>query len=218
MRSDTREDWEQSLDIARERLAGELAAGWPARRYGRLAGFLIAAGALASVPSYFFAEQRAGGDFWILMAIAAAAAAICFRAPWERLPAFAFHVAPAAGTALVIASTRVVGFHVEIFYSFVIIFASFVFVDRRAVAVWVGICGLALLAPLVWEVGVFDGVDRTLMVAAVNFPVFIVMAIAIVYLREHFDAEHRRLFFFAREVVGVTERLEGGHREPRARY
>ena len=77
---------------------------------------------------------------------------------------------------------------------------------------------MALLAPLVWEVGVFDGVDRTLMVAAVNLPVFIVMAIAIVYLREHFDAEHRRLFLFAREVVGVTERLEGGHREPRARY
>jgi hypothetical protein len=217
MRHDTREEWEQTLDVARERLARELAAGWPARRYGRLAGFLIAAGALASVPSYLFSEQKGGAGFWILVAIAGAAAAICFRAPWDRLPAFAFHLAPAAGTALVIAATRVTGLHVEILYSFVVVFASFVFVDRRAIAIWVGVCGLALLAPLVWQVDVFDGVDRTLKVAAVDFPVFVVMATAIVYLREQFDAERRRLFFFARQVVGLTERLEGARRESRDR-
>src|SRR5256885_2332851 len=106
MRHDTREEWEQTLDVARERLARELAAG----------------------------------------------------------------------TALVIAATRVIGLHVEILYSFVVVFASFVFVDRRAIAIWVGVCGLALLAPLVWQVDVFDGVDRTLKVAAVDFPVFVVMA------------------------------------------
>ena len=209
---DERPEWKRSLDAARHRLDLELAEPWPAARYGRLAGFLIAGAVLAAVPTYFLEEPRPGGAYWVVAGLALALGAVCVLVPWERLPRAAFHVAMASAVGLVIAGTWASDLQTEEFYSFVIIFAAFVLTSRRAVAAWVGVCGLALLTPLIWGSDQQDMVDKTLRTGGLTFVRLVVIALVLVYLREHFEAERRRLDHFAAEVIELTERLERARR------
>jgi hypothetical protein len=213
---DERPEWKRSLDAARERLDQEIAEPWPSARYARFAGFLIVGAVAAGVPTYFLQEPRPGLAYWIIGAAAALLGGVCILAPWHRLPKLYLHLVLGVGVLLVAAGTWAGGLKTEEFYAFIVIFAAFVLTSRRAVAAWVGICGLALLAPLIWDSASFDVVDRTLRAGALVFLRLCVIALVLVYLREHFEAERRRLDRFASEVIDLTERLERARR-PTAR-
>jgi hypothetical protein len=216
LHTDERPEWKRSLDAARQRLDQEIAEPWPSARYARLAGFLIVGAVVAGIPTYFLQEPRPGLSYWLVGAAAALLGGACIVAPWQRLPRWNLHLVLAAGVILVAAGTWATGLATEDFYSFVVIFAAFVLPSRRAVAAWVGVCGVALLAPLSWRAGTFDVVDRTLRAGALTFLRLVVIALVLVYLREHFEAERRRLDRFAGEVIDLTERLERARR-PAAR-
>jgi hypothetical protein len=222
LHKDERPEWKRSLDAARDRLDQEVAEPWPVARYGRLAGFLIVGAVAAGFPTYFLEEPRPGFEYWVVVALGAALGVFCLLAPWARLPRLAFHVVMAVAVALVAAGAWATDLQTEDFYSFVVIFAAFVLRSRRAVAAWVGICGLALLAPLIWGAGTHDMVDQTLRTGALTFLRLVVIAIVLVYLREHFEAERRRLDRFAGEVIELTERLErarfSGAKAPEGRF
>lgn len=213
---DERPEWKRSLDAARERLDQEIAEPWPSARYARLAGFLIVGAVAAGVPTYFLQEPRPGLAYWIVGAATALLGGVCIVAPWQRLPKWNLHLVLGGGVILVAAGTWASNLQTEEFYAFVVIFAAFVMTSRRAVAAWVGICGVALLAPLIWHGEAFDAVDRTLRTGALVLLRLCVIALVLVYLREHFEAERRRLNRFVGEVIDLTERLERARR-PTAR-
>jgi hypothetical protein len=214
---DERPEWKRSLDAARERLDQEIAEPWPSARYARLAGFLIVGAVAAGVPTYFLQQPRPGLAYWIVGAASALLGGVCIIAPWQRLPKWYLHLVLGGGVVLVAAGTWASNLQTEEFYAFIVIFAAFVLTTRRAVAAWVGVCGLALLAPLLWGAGTFDAIDRTFRSGALVFLRLCVIALVLVYLREHFEAERRRLDRFAGEVIDLTERLELARRPtPRA--
>jgi hypothetical protein len=213
---DERPEWKRSLDAARERLDQEIAEPWPSARYARLAGFIILGAVVAGIPTYFLWEPRPGLAYWLVGGAAALLGGVCVLAPWQRLPSWYLHFVLGAGVLLVGAGSWASGLQIENFYSFVVIFAAFVLTSRRAVAAWVGICGLALLSPLIWQGTTFDVVDRTFRIGALTFLRLVVLAVVLVYLREHFETERRRLDRFASEVIDLTERLERARR-PTAR-
>jgi hypothetical protein len=208
LHTEERPEWKRSLDAARERLDQEIAEPWPSARYARLAGFLILGALVAGIPIYFLWEPRPGPAYWLVGGATAVLGGICILAPWQRLPRWWLHLVLAAGVALVAVGSWASGLKTEEFYCFVVIFAAFVLTSRRAVAAWVGICGVALMAPLIWDAGTSDVVDKTLRAGALVFLRLSVTALALVYLREHFEAERRRLDRFAGEVIDLTERLE----------
>jgi hypothetical protein len=209
---DERPEWKRSLDAARERLDQEIAEPWPSARYARLAGFLIVGAVVAGVPTYFLQDPRPGLAYWVIGGLAALLGGVCILAPWQRLPRWYLHLVLGTGVLLVAAGSWAGGLKTEEFYCFIVIFAAFVLNSRRAVAAWVGICGVALLAPLIWDAGASDVVDRTLRAGALVFLRLVVIALVLVYLREHFEAERRRLDRFAGEVIDLTERLERARR------
>jgi hypothetical protein len=202
-------DSELMLAEARVRLAAEMAKPplSPAR-YGYVAGFLIVAAVVAALPSYFFTEPRPNAFYWVIAAVAVGLGLCCMLVPWSRLPGITFHLLTGAGVLLVVAGTWVTGLHTEGFYAFIVVFAAFVLSSRRAVAAWVCVCGLAMLAPALWLVGMPDSVDRTFRVAVITFTLLTLIAIVIVHLKEQFEAERRRLYEFASDVIDLTERLD----------
>jgi hypothetical protein len=213
---DERPEWKRSLDAARQRLDQEIAEPWPSTRYARLAGFVVVGAVVAGIPTYFLQEPRPGLAYWLVGAAAALLGVFCIVAPWQRLPRRSLHLVLGTGVLLVAAGTWTTNLLTEEFYCFVVIFAAFVLTSRRSVAAWVGICGVALLAPLIWHAGTLDVVDRTLRTAALIFLQLVVTALVLVYLREHFETERRRLDRFAGDVIDLTERLERARR-PSAR-
>jgi hypothetical protein len=202
-------DLELTLAEARRRLTAEMAKQpVSAARYGYVAGFLIAAAVIATLPSYFLSEPRPSALYWVIAGVALGLGLCCVFAPWSRLPEITFHLLIGAGVLMVVAGTWITDLHTEGFYAFVVVFAAFVLPSRRAVAAWVCVCGLAMLAPALWLGGMPDSVDRTFRVAVLTLPLLSLIAIVLVHLKEQFEAERRRLYEFASDVIDLTERLD----------
>jgi hypothetical protein len=206
----------QALLEARASLVFCEGSPWPAQTSGRIAGGLFLAAVIAALPNYFLEEPRPGPAYWALAVIALATAVVCFRVDWERLPRSVFHVIAGVAAVETAASTLVADARLEIFYVFLIVYVAFAFESRREIATWVLITGALMFVPLPNEAGHHDGVDILIRQASLTFGVCCVVAFVVTFLREHLQAERRRLHEFAGETidiaVGWTREHEGTRR------
>jgi diguanylate cyclase (GGDEF)-like protein len=155
------------------------------RTLGRIAGVLFAAGGVAAVPAYALMSEPAAPRWIFFLPVLAAVSGIgCFLVPWDRLPAWAFHVVPVAATLEVAVSVWAVGPHAQVtswYYVFVAVYAALAFRSRAAIVAHVSFCAVALAAPIFYEAG---KVHDALVMTIVGAPTLVVAAAAVAVLRE----------------------------------
>jgi hypothetical protein len=112
----------------------------------------------------------------------------------------------AAATLEITAASIIADVELQFLYIFLIVFAAMIFPARRDVVLWVAICGLLLLVPILFS-NEHDRVDRGIGHAGAIFPGLIAVAVAIAYLREEFVAQRRRLHELAAQTIDLTQRI-----------
>jgi diguanylate cyclase (GGDEF)-like protein len=175
---------------------------------GRLAGILFIVGALASIPAnLLFTDPQVGALNHILVALALVSGLACLVAPWERIPAWIFHIVPVMASVECAATVAAVGKHgpvYEWFFVLVAVFAAYAFESRRTIAVHMTLCTAAAALPFFYRDDVIEQVARV----GVLMPMLWVATAVVTYLREGLVAGQRELADLARRdpLTGVGNR------------
>jgi hypothetical protein len=131
---------------------------------------------------------------------------LALLAPWERLSPNWLHVLLLAGVVEVAVAVAVFSDDFAFYYVAVAAFAAYAVRDRRAIALYIGLLTLALLAPLVYD---DENLRTQVHHILVTLPVFLIIGGLVLYLREVLEKRERSYRAFALEAVSLASRIRG---------
>ena len=167
---------------------------------GRVAGVLLIAGALFSLPAIRFLSDP--DPAWTLHAVNGAAFAsglVCLLVPWRRLPLWTSHLVPPFAAAVVAAAVVAGGAHGSVFaWYFVLggVYTGYTFRRTTHIVAHLGWVAACMLASGLLTLG--DDPDA-LVRTVVGIPTVIAGAALIAYLRHGMEAGQHRLSELAEE-------------------
>jgi uncharacterized membrane protein HdeD (DUF308 family) len=176
------------------------------QRLGRFAGVLLVVGALVSFPAGLVLESVPAATDHLIGVAALTTGLIALCAPWQRMSPNWLHFGAAAATIEIAAGVAVFSDDYAFFYVLVAMFAAYAIRDRDVLIVYMAVLTVALLSPLVYE-------DEELKEQAhhilVTFPVMLIAAAIVRYLRDTLEQRENQFRRFAFEAVSLAERIRG---------
>jgi diguanylate cyclase (GGDEF)-like protein len=162
------------------------------RRYWRLAAILFVGGGLGAAPSDALHQPAHPPTIYLLPLLAIVSGVICWLIA-DHVSRRWLHLMTIMATLEIALTVWLADDTFAIYYTFVAIYAGYVFRSRRAVALQVGFASLAALAPIAYDP---DTARETLSQAMALIPVLVLAAATVVFLRERLEtseARYRRL-------------------------
>jgi diguanylate cyclase (GGDEF)-like protein len=183
------------------------------RRYWRLAALLFIGGGLGAAPSDALHQPAHEPTIYLLPLLALVSGAVCWLIA-ERAPLRWLHLMAVVATVEIAITVWLADDIFAIYYVFIAIYAAYVFRERRAIALHVGIASAAVLAPMLYEP---ETARTTLVLGFVLIPTVLITGATVAYLRERLEASERRFRELAERdpLTGVgnyrmlSERLPG---------
>lgn len=177
------------------------------QRLGRFAGVLLVVGALVSFPAGFVLEPTPAATDHLIGVAALITGLAALFAPWRRISPNWLHFGALVATGEIAAGVAVFSHDYAFFYVLVAMFAAYVIRDRNVLVVYMAVLSVALFAPLVYD-------DEELKEQAhhilVTFPVMVIAAAIVRYLRDTLERREDQYRGFAVEAVSLAERIRGG--------
>ncbi len=158
------------------------------RRYWRLAAILFIGGGLGAIPSDALHEPSHPSTIYLLPALAIVSGIVCWVIA-DHVSRGWLHVMTVIATLEIAITVWLADETFAIYYTFIAIFAAYVFRSRRAVALHVAFASLCALAPMVYEPG---AARETLEQTMALIPTLLLAAGAVVFLRERLEASEER--------------------------
>ena len=158
------------------------------RRYWRLAAILFIGGGLGAAPSDALHQPAHPPTIYLLPLLAIVSGVVCWLLA-ERVSRRWLHLMTAIATVEIALTVWLADDTFAIYYTFVAIFAAYVFRSRRDVALHTGFAALCVLAPIAYDPAT---ARETLSQAMALIPVLALAAGAIVFLRERLEASEER--------------------------
>ncbi len=175
-------------------------------RLGRLAGVLMIVGSLTAVPAGLVVEPAPKAYEHLIGLGSALIGVAALLAPWERISANWLHLVLIVSTLEIAAGVAVLSDDYAFFYVLVAMFAAFVIRDRAFLVAYMLVFTLALVAPLLYA---DESVKEQAHHILITFPVFVIAAAIVRYLRDTLERRERDYLGFAFEAVSLAERIRG---------
>ena len=181
-------------------------AGADLRRNGRLGGFLLMGGALATMPASLLLEPQPPAAIYLLTALGAISGLACLRIPWDRLPPASMNVLAAVGTLEIALVCAEVDTTYRLLFGVVAVYAAMVLPTRAELAAQLTLIGGALLLSALYEP---ELAREHVRIALLEMPSLVIAAGAVRYLRETLERREQANREFAREAVALAIRIRG---------
>jgi diguanylate cyclase (GGDEF)-like protein len=117
----------------------------------RLAGLLFIGGAISTIPVSLLLDGSFEPSMYSLTALAAITGLICLVVPWPRVSERWLAAPPVIATLQIAVAVAVSNLAFTYLYFFVALFVALVFPQPRRMAPFLGLVGLALMAPLAYS-------------------------------------------------------------------
>jgi hypothetical protein len=176
------------------------------RRLGGLAGVLMIVGGLASIPAELVLEPPPQVHEHLLGLGTALLGVVALSAPWERMSPNWLHLAMIVGTLEIASGVAVFSDDFAFFYVLGAMFAAYVIRDRSVLIAYMLFFTLTLVAPLVYS---NESLKEQAHHILVTFPVMVISAVTVRYLRDTLEQRERDYRGFASEAVSLAERIRG---------
>ena len=174
------------------------------RRLGRMGGLLLLAGSLFSFPAGWALEpvpqlrEHAVGISGVLTGIAV------YLAPWERISSAWLHVVPIVGGFEIALGVGIFSDDYAFYYVLLSIYAAYIVRDRSVLIAYMTFFTILLLAPISYAE---EDLKEQMHHILVTFPVFVIAALIVRYLRDTVERRERQYRSFAQEAVELAIRL-----------
>lgn len=172
-------------------------------RLVRIAGVLLLAGSVFSIPSALALDPRPSLAEFLVPAAGFAVSLLLLFAPERRIGAGWILFAVAIGTVLTGLAVGFLSDDYAFFYVVIAIYAAFALRSRAELIVFVLAVGAALFAPLVYS----DEFRVQLHHILVTAPVLAISLIFVRYLRETLESRERAYRGFAAEAIEIAQRI-----------
>lgn len=191
-------------ELARARRDDEIEGRGPVEGYGRLAGLLLVAGALLSIPGKLLGE--AASETYLLTGLVALTGLVCLAIPWDRLSPQWLHAVGAVATLEVGAAVAFVDQTYSFYFVIIAVLVAPASPRRLVLAAHLALIAAVVLVPIAWEAeSARSIVSRALLLV----PSVTLAAAIVVYLRERLEAKQRVYRDFAEEVLELTGKIRG---------
>ena len=157
------------------------------RSYWLLAGGLFIGGGIGAIAPDALHEPAHPATIYLLPLLAIVSGLICWAVA-SRAPHGWLHLMLVIATVEVAVTAAYADRLFAAYFTFVSIFAAYVFTDRRAIAAHVGLACLATFLPIAYN---FDDARVELIQALILVPSLILTAGAVTFLRERLAASER---------------------------
>jgi hypothetical protein len=189
--------------MAGESIMQRLADGRDAVRLVRIAGLLLLAGSVFSVPSALALDPQPPVAEFLVSATGFGVSFVLLFAPGDRINGSWIPFCLAIGIVLTALAVGLMSDDYAFFYVVIAIYAAFALRTRLELVVFSVVIGAALFAPLVYSDEVRVQVHHIL----VTVPVLVISLIFVRYLRETLEARERTYLGFAKEAVDIAQRI-----------
>ena len=176
------------------------------RGYGTLAGLGFIGAAVLAVPSTLLLEPRPPGQDYLVTVAGLFTGLVCMSLPWERLDLRWLHVVGVLATVQAAVAVAVFGQPYSAIFFLIAVGVAYIVPDFRGLAAHLLFIGVALFAPVVYGPA---GVEATLQVGLVVYPLLALTAGVVAYLRQRLVADHRSYRLFAEETLALAQRIGG---------
>jgi hypothetical protein len=175
------------------------------QRLGRLAGVLLMVGAIATIPAALVLEPAPPWTDHLIGLGSLLTGVAAYFAPWGRLSSQWLHVPMIVAPVEIAIGIEVVSYDYAFYFVLVAMYAAYVVRDRTVLLAYMLFFTLALLAPLAYA----DDLDMQAHHILVTFPVMLIAAAIVRYLRDSLEQRERQFRDFAAEAVRLAERIRG---------
>lgn len=181
-------------------------SGSELQRVARFGGLLMVLASLLSFPAGIVLEPPPQAHEHLIGAGSALLGLAFMFAPWERLSANWLHLFLVVGAAEIAAGVAVFSDDYAFFYVLLGMYAAYVIRDRRWLVAYMALFTLILCLPLLYAQ---DDLKAQAHHILVTFPVFLIAAMIVTYLRDTLEQRERQYRGFAFEAVELAERIRG---------
>jgi diguanylate cyclase (GGDEF)-like protein len=158
------------------------------RRYWRLAAILFVGGGLGAIPSDALHLPAHPPTIYLLPLLAIVSGIVCWLIA-DHVSTRWLHLMTVVASLEIAITVGLADETFAIYYTFVAIFAAYVFRSRRAVALHVAFASLCALAPVIYDPST---TRETLSQTMALIPTLVLAAGAVVFLRERLEASEDR--------------------------
>ena len=158
------------------------------RQHYRLAAILFAGGGIGAVLPDLLHRPAHPPSIYLLPLLALVSGAVCWALS-GRMPRRGLHVVAVVATLEVALTVAAADAVFATYYTFIAIFAAYVFTSRRAIALHIGFTTLAAFAPLLYD---GENARERLIEGLVLVPTLILAGAAVAFLRERLAASEAR--------------------------
>jgi diguanylate cyclase (GGDEF)-like protein len=158
------------------------------RRYWRLAALLFIGGGLGAAPSDALHQPAHEPTIYLLPLLAIVSGVVCWMLA-DRASRRWLHVMVTVATLEIALTAWLADDIFAIYYVFIAIYAAYVFCDRRAIALHVGLASVAVIAPMAYDP---ETARDTLVLSFVLIPTVMITGATVAFLRERLEASERR--------------------------
>jgi hypothetical protein len=172
--------------------------------YGPIAGVLLLAGALLSIPGSLLIQPPS--ETYLLTALVALTGLVCLAMPWERISPAWLHALGVIGTLEVGASVAFIDYAYGFYFVVIAALVAHGARNRLETGAHLILISATLLAPIAWEPEHARAIVREAMLLV---PSIALVAGVVIYLRERLEAKQRMYRRFAEEAFELTWRIRG---------
>jgi diguanylate cyclase (GGDEF)-like protein len=180
-----RDPFQEQAARAADQDTRELAA---ARLHWRIAAILFFGGGFGAIPSDALHSPHQPATIYLLPLLAIVSGLVCWGLS-TRLSARWLHLVAVAATLEIALTVGLADRVFAIYYTFVAIYAAYVFRSRAAIALHVGFASLAVLAPVAYDP---ETARQTLVAAFALIPTLILAGGTVTLLREQLEKSEER--------------------------
>jgi diguanylate cyclase (GGDEF)-like protein len=163
------------------------------RRYWRIAAILFIGGGLAAIPTDALHRPAHEPTVYLLPLLAFISGAVCWAIA-DRAPRRWLYLMTVIATLEIAITCWLADEVFAIYYSFIAIYAAYIFADRRAIAAQVGLACLLIMAPILYDPG---NAREHVIFALTLIPTVIIASGIVAYLRERLEASESRFRLLA---------------------
>lgn len=180
-------------------------------RLVRIAGWLMIAAAVFGVPASLALKPAPPLSDYGLAALTLAAGLLYLLAPQRWLSSAWIHVAIVGGALAVALAVALFSPDYGFFMVLPAIYAAYAVPRRDAFSLYLAVLALAIFLPLVYR-GDLDEAEGGERPDLVTLPVMLISAVAVRELRETLERRQLEYRAFAREAIGLAQRIRGSAR------